>query len=83
MYDETGQKRDKFSIRPKDKDNKSYIVRALAFSPDSMKLAVAQSDNIVFVYRLGSEWGDKKAICNKFEFNSSVTCMVWPTDRAE
>jgi intraflagellar transport protein 172 len=35
LYDETGQKRDKFSIRPLEKDNKSYIVRALAFSPDS------------------------------------------------
>ena len=27
-----------------------YVVRALEFSPDSLKLAVAQSDNIVFVY---------------------------------
>jgi hypothetical protein len=28
-----------------------YLVRGMAFSPDSTKLAVAQSDNIVFVYR--------------------------------
>jgi len=41
-------------------------VRAIAFSPDSQKLAIAQSDNIVFIYKLGSEWGDKKSICNKF-----------------
>lgn len=66
LYDEQGQKRDKFSIRPADKDNRSYIVRAIAFSPDSQKLAIAQSDNIVFIYKLGSEWGDKKSICNKF-----------------
>jgi intraflagellar transport protein 172 len=41
-------------------------VRAIAFSPDSQKLAIAQSDNIVFIYKLGPEWGDKKSICNKF-----------------
>lgn len=29
----------------------SYVVRGMAFSPDSTKLAIAQSDNIVFVYR--------------------------------
>ena len=34
----------------------TYVVRGMAFSPDSTKLAVAQSDNIVFVYKLGSEW---------------------------
>jgi intraflagellar transport protein 172 len=38
----------------------------MAFSPQSDKLAVAQSDNMVFVYKLGSEWGEKKSICNKF-----------------
>jgi len=27
---------------------------------------VAQSDNIVFIYKLGVEWGEKKSICNKF-----------------
>jgi len=32
----------------------------MAFSPDSGKLAVAQSDNIVFVYKLGVDWHDKK-----------------------
>lgn len=29
-------------------------------------LAVAQTDDVVFVYRLGVTWGDKKTICNKF-----------------
>ena len=44
----------------------------MAFSPDSSRLAIAQSDNIVFVYKLGLEWGDKKSICNKF---LQVTCQ--------
>jgi len=81
LYDEQGQKRDKFSIRPAEQGNRSYIVRSMAFSPDSQKLAIAQSDNIVFVYKLGTEWGEKKSICNKFPQSSSVTCMTWPTDR--
>jgi intraflagellar transport protein 172 len=53
----------------------------MAFSPDNQKLAVAQSDNIVFIYKLGLEWGEKKSICNKFAQNSAVTCMCWPKDR--
>jgi intraflagellar transport protein 172 len=56
-------------------------VRAIEFSPDSQKIAVAQSDNIVFVYKIGLEWGEKKSICNKFPTSSAVTSMAWPRDR--
>ncbi|CAK4705865.1 hypothetical protein LEN26_010812 [Aphanomyces euteiches] len=80
MFDAaTGERKDKFSTKPAEKGDKNYLVKALAFSPDSSKLAVAQSDNIVFIYKLGLEWGDKKSICNKFLQTSSVTSMVWPT----
>lgn len=34
----------------------TYVVRGMSFSPDSAKLAIAQSDNIVFIYKLGLEW---------------------------
>lgn len=50
----------------------------MAFSPDSTRLAIAQSDNIVFVYKLGLEWGDKKSICNKFPQSAPVTAVEWP-----
>lgn len=53
----------------------------MEFSPDSLKIALAQSDNIVFIYKIGSEWGEKKSICNKFPASSSVTCMTWPKER--
>ena len=33
------------------KGPKNYSVTGMAFSPDSTKLAVAQSDNIVFIYK--------------------------------
>jgi intraflagellar transport protein 172 len=53
----------------------------MAFSPQSDKLAIAQSDNIVFVYKIGLDWGEKKSICNKFPHSSSISCLVWPQKR--
>lgn len=81
MFDDEGQRKDKFLTKPADKGPKNYIVRQMSFSPQSDKLAVAQSDNMVFVYKLGAEWGDKKSICNKFQHSSSITSLVWPTKR--
>lgn len=81
MFDENGVKKDKFSTKPADKGPKNYIVRQMAFSPQNDKLAIAQSDNMVFVYKLGTEWGEKKSIVNKFQHSSSISCLVWPTKR--
>lgn len=53
----------------------------MTFSPQSDKLAIAQTDNIVFVYKLGAEWGDKKSICNKFPSSTPPTCLAWPLKR--
>lgn len=79
LYDENGEKRDKFSTKAADQNNgkDSYVIRSIAFSPDSTRLAVAQSDNIVYVYKLGGAWNDKKVICNKFPQTTSLTAMVW------
>ena len=78
LFNENGERKDKFSTKPSDKGPKNYIVRAMHFSPDSTKLAVAQSDQIVFIYNLGTNWGEKKSICNKFHQTSPVTCLTWP-----
>eukprot|EP00605_Chrysophyceae_sp_TOSAG23-4_P002142 GSChrysophyteH1.ASY1.ANO1.2369.1 assembled CDS len=67
MYDDEGNRRDKFSTKPAEKGPKNYVVREMVFSPQSDKLAIAQSDNMVFVYKTGTEWGEKKSICNKFQ----------------
>ena len=80
LFDENGQRKDKFPTKPSDKGQKSYLIRGLEFSPDSQKIAVAQSDNIVFIYKVGLDWGEKKAICNKFPVSASVTSMTWPKD---
>lgn len=41
-------------------------------------MAVAQTDCVVFVYKIGLEWGEKKSICNKFIQSVEITCLAWP-----
>lgn len=68
LFDNKGEKRDRFSTKPVDPEagKKSYVITGISFSPDSTKVAVAQSDCIVYVYRIGEKWGDKK-VCSKFK----------------
>ncbi|KAJ3125766.1 hypothetical protein HK098_008226 [Nowakowskiella sp. JEL0407] len=82
LFDETGERKDRFATKPADpKTGTNYNIVALSFSPDCTKLAVAQSDCVVFVYKLGAEWGEKKSICNKFLQNCEITCMTWPLEQ--
>jgi intraflagellar transport protein 172 len=79
LFDERGEKREKFSTKPAvPNDLKAYRIVGLSFSPDSTKLAVAQSDCVVYIYKLGLGWGEKKSICNKFIQTSEITCLTWP-----
>ena len=81
LFDESGERRDKFVLKSaagNDANGKTFAVRGMAFSADSVKLAIAQSDGIVFVYKLGIEWGERKSICNKYPAPSPVTCLAWP-----
>jgi len=32
------------------------MVKGMAFSPDSTKIAIGQTDDIVFVYKIGDDW---------------------------
>ena len=52
------------------------LLQAIEFSPDSTKLAIGQTDNIVFVYKIGEEWGEKKVICNKFVQVSQTVGLI-------
>ena len=60
LYDENGEQKDRFATKAGAESavggGRNYSIRAIEFSPDSSKLAVAQSDNIVFVYKLGLKW---------------------------
>lgn len=52
----------------------------MAFSPDSTRLAVGQSDLIVYVYKIGEEFKMKKSIIHKFQQPSPVTSIAWPKE---
>lgn len=59
MYEtESGEKKDKFALKSVDKkfSRKSFAVKGIAFSPDSQKLAVGQTDNVIYTYKLGDKW---------------------------
>jgi WD40 repeat protein len=57
-----------------------YTVTAMAFSPDSISIAIGQTDGIVFVYRIGEDFKMKKSITNKFSQPAPVAAVVWPND---
>jgi intraflagellar transport protein 172 len=80
LFDESGERKDRFATKPAVKGNKNFLVRALVFSPDCTKLAVGQTDNICIVYKVGRRWGDKKTVVNKFPQQNEVTAMCWPTE---
>ncbi|KAJ6223282.1 hypothetical protein RDWZM_001827 [Blomia tropicalis] len=57
---------------------KSFQVRGICFSPgDGDRLAVGQTDCVIYVYRIGSNWGEKKTIVNKFNLASPVSGLYW------
>uniref|UniRef100_A0A183CBP9 WD_REPEATS_REGION domain-containing protein n=1 Tax=Globodera pallida TaxID=36090 RepID=A0A183CBP9_GLOPA len=82
LFDDKLRRRDKFGTKPVDAKfgKASYLIKCAAFSPDSTKLAVGQTDHIVFVYRLGDTWNEKKVICNKFAQSSAVMAQCWPSE---
>ena len=52
---------------------KSYQVTSLAFSPDSTKIAVGQTDNIVYVYKIGDQW---LVAPQNLQFKECYTCNI-------
>ncbi|KAK6295256.1 hypothetical protein J4Q44_G00344820 [Coregonus suidteri] len=53
-----------FSNNPADSKygKKTYVVKAMAFSPDSTKIAIAETDNIIYVYKIREECVSGKGI---------------------
>eukprot|EP00158_Paraphelidium_tribonemae_P009660 Partr_v1_DN28926_c0_g1_i3_m26019 putative intraflagellar transport 172 homolog (Chlamydomonas) len=70
--------KDKFPTKSaRDPPAASYSLTDIQLSSDESKVAVAQSDGGLFIYKVGSQWGDKKSICNKFSSVSgaAISCM--------
>eukprot|EP00792_Barthelona_sp_PAP020_P008682 TRINITY_DN3240_c0_g1_i1.p1 TRINITY_DN3240_c0_g1~~TRINITY_DN3240_c0_g1_i1.p1 ORF type:complete len:1781 (+),score=508.40 TRINITY_DN3240_c0_g1_i1:25-5343(+) len=79
LYDEVPTLRSKFQAYGT--DPKAFQITSLAFSPDGTKLALGQTDNMICVYELGTQWTDKKKICGRFKTTSPVLSLVWPSDK--
>jgi intraflagellar transport protein 172 len=54
-----------------------YYVTDMKFNGDGTKLAVAQSDGGVFVYKIGQEFKEKKSIVNKFIDSSKIVQILY------
>nr|XP_014345853.1 PREDICTED: intraflagellar transport protein 172 homolog [Latimeria chalumnae] len=86
LYDEHGERRDKFSTKPVDAKygKKSYTVKGMAFSPDSTKIAIGQTDNIIYVYKIGdecckqqTETGSADWIYCRQQNQSALAAFIW------
>lgn len=95
LYNDQGEVVDKFNTKPNGDGPKDYLITAIQFGPEieQPKLAVAQSDAIIFVYKWkvldskpivqrglstnSSKWDAKKSICNKFHEESTISSLVW------
>ena len=67
LHDANGALQDKFKAKANAAlSDSTFSVLDLAYSSDSTRLALAQSDNMLYVYKLGTEWKEKKSISNKF-----------------
>ncbi|CAJ0583687.1 unnamed protein product, partial [Mesorhabditis spiculigera] len=80
LFDEKGEQRERFATKAIDAKfgKKSYAIRSVCFSPDSTQLAVGQSDHVVYVYKLGASWAEKKVIVNKLLQTASISALSWP-----
>lgn len=85
----TFHKRDRFPLKPCDKkySRSSFTVKGLNFSPDGTRIAVGQTDCIIYIYKLsnqqpnfvssGNQTSGKTIITGKFSCSSPVTCLLW------
>lgn len=85
----TPHKRDKFPLKPCDKtySRLSFTLKGLEFSPDGTRIAVGQTDCIIYIYRLPNPQpsmvssknptSGKPTITGKFMCSSPITCLVW------
>ena len=74
LFEEEGNYKESFSTNSSKSAN--YEIKQILFNPSSDKLAVSQSDDIVYIYYMGLNWGEPKNIINKYEIIGN-NCMIW------
>ena len=73
LFDEQGNPKNKFST---DRGSEVYEIIQILFEQKSEKLAVARSDNLILVYKLGTNWEDKESISQGFNVEAKPNCMI-------
>ena len=76
LFSSNASRLDKLKTKAASDTSSNYLVTALAWGPSSELLAVGQSDNVIFIYRLDKS--GKKSICNKILFSAAVSQLCWP-----
>ena len=74
LFDEKGNKKEDFPLKAL--KSKNYKILQTLFIPESTKLAVVQSDNVILVYTFGLNWGESKSINDKYELNKKPAKMI-------
>lgn len=54
----SNEEKDKFALKAATKggSRKSFVVKGMCFALDSEKIAIGQSDCVIYVYRIGDSW---------------------------
>ena len=63
LFNEEGNVKENFSTDLSKSVN--YEIKQILFNSSGDNLAVSQSDDIIYIYHLGLNWGEPKTIINK------------------
>ena len=74
LFDEEGNVKEYFPTNSSKSVN--YEIKQILFNSSGDNLAVSQSDDIIYIYHLGLNWGEPKTIINKYEIIEN-NCMIW------
>lgn len=73
------ERKEKFALKAVDKNfsRTSFVVKGISFSPDSNRIAIGQTDNVIYVYKVSEDGSDKKSVVGKYALPSACTCLYW------
>jgi len=75
IFDEQGNYKKKFSTKS---GSENYEIIQILFEQQSENLAVARSDNLLLVYKLGINWEEKELRIYELNLESKPNCMILP-----
>ena len=74
LFNEQGEIKETLSTLSFGPKTKAYEIIQIQFNQEGNKIAVAQSNDIIYVTNLG----ERISSCNKFIQDARPTCLIWP-----